>query len=321
MPQVSIIIPIYKAQERLEACLTSCLHQSMEDWEAVCVDDGSPDGSGEIADAFAAKDSRFVVIHQKNSGVSAARNHGLAAARGNYITMLDSDDELAPDALEKMVQAMESDPEVDMVATGYVLQENEKVIHYAPLVLQCPKRGVHPLSSELICAMDGHSWAKLYRRSILAENKVQYDNRYRMGEDHHFLLRYMFYCRRVHMIDSEVYRYIIQSGSLSTDYNLGTTDISVYKSYAHLLPDVAKQIPAGFDREKRKMWMSALFEKNTHLVTSPLFIARRMGLRRFIPMVGTVLASVGYLFFRTPITCSVSSIWKDAKRTLRSRRG
>lgn len=321
MPKVSIIIPIYKAQERLEACLTSCLQQSMEDWEAVCVDDGSPDRSGEIADAFAAKDSRFVVIHQKNGGVSAARNHGLAAARGSYITMLDSDDELAPDALEQMVQAMEAEPEVDMVATGYILIDNGNETYFPPLVLRCTKRGIQPISSEIICAMDGHSCAKLYRRSILEKSRVRYDNRYRMGEDHHFLLRYMFHCRSVHVIEQGVYLYVVQGSSLSTDYNKGTTDFSVYKNYASFLTDVAKQLPKDFGPEKRKMWMSALFEKNTHIVTSPLRIAWRMGLRCFIPMVGTVLASVGYLFFRTPITCSVSSIWKDAKRTLRSRRG
>lgn len=320
MPKVSIIIPIYKAKERLDACLTSCLRQSMEQWEAICVDDGSPDGSGEIIDSFAAKDARFVVIHQENAGVSAARNKGLSVARGNYVTMLDADDELTPDALEKMVQAMEAAPEIDMVAAGYVLLTKSQEIHYPPLVLQCAKRGIHPITSELICSMDGHSCIKLYRLSILLQNGVRYDSRYRMGEDHHFLLRYMFYCKQIHIIDAEVYRYIEnQTNSLSLAYNKGTTDISVYKSYAKLMPDVARQIPIDFSTEKRRMWMHALFEKNTHLVTSPLRISMRMGMHRFIPMLGTVIASVGYLFFRTPISCSMSSLWKDMKRTVFSR--
>ena len=88
----SIIIPVYNVAPYLRECLDSVLAQTFTDWEAICIDDGSTDGSGEILDEYAAKDKRFRVIHQKNAGVSAARNSGIDAANGEYVTFLDGDD-------------------------------------------------------------------------------------------------------------------------------------------------------------------------------------------------------------------------------------
>lgn len=88
----SIIIPVYNVAPYLRECLDSVLAQTFTDWEAICIDDGSTDGSGEILDEYAAKDKRFKVIHQKNAGVSAARNAGIDAAGGEYVTFLDGDD-------------------------------------------------------------------------------------------------------------------------------------------------------------------------------------------------------------------------------------
>ena len=92
MPYFSIVIPVYNVAPYLRECLDSALAQTFSDWEAICVDDGSTDGSGEILDEYAAKDGRFKVIHQKNAGVSAARNFGIDAAVGEYVTFLDGDD-------------------------------------------------------------------------------------------------------------------------------------------------------------------------------------------------------------------------------------
>lgn len=92
MPFFSIIIPVYNVAPYLRECLDSVLAQTFTDWEAICVDDGSTDGSGAILDEYAAKDSRFRVFHQPNAGVSAARNRGLDEAKGEWICFLDADD-------------------------------------------------------------------------------------------------------------------------------------------------------------------------------------------------------------------------------------
>lgn len=102
--KVSVIIPVYKVEEYLERCIQSVLHQTYEKWECILVDDGSPDKCPEICDQYAESDERICVIHQKNKGVSVARNRGLEKATGDIITFVDSDDWLEIDAFEIMNQ-------------------------------------------------------------------------------------------------------------------------------------------------------------------------------------------------------------------------
>ena len=92
MPKLSVIVPVYKAEQYLRQCVESILKQRFSDLELLLVDDGSPDGSGAMCDAFAAEDPRVRVIHKENGGVSTARNAGLDAAQGDYVTFVDSDD-------------------------------------------------------------------------------------------------------------------------------------------------------------------------------------------------------------------------------------
>ena len=99
MPFFSIIIPVYNVAPYLRECLDSVLAQTFTDWESICVDDGSTDGSGAILDEYAAKDTRFRVIHQPNAGVSVARNKALDTVRGEWFLFLDGDDVLRKDAL------------------------------------------------------------------------------------------------------------------------------------------------------------------------------------------------------------------------------
>ena len=100
MPKISVIIPVYNVEKYLESCLNSVLAQTFQDWEAICINDGSPDQSDKILAQFAAKDSRFKMITQENQGLSMARNAGLEAATSDWITFLDSDDILPAYALE-----------------------------------------------------------------------------------------------------------------------------------------------------------------------------------------------------------------------------
>lgn len=95
MPTLSIIIPIYRVEQTLNRCMESIVGQTFNDWEAILVDDGSPDGCPALCDQWAATDQRIVAIHRANGGLSAARNTGLAEARGDYVTFADPDDYLA----------------------------------------------------------------------------------------------------------------------------------------------------------------------------------------------------------------------------------
>ena len=99
-PKISIIIPMYGVEKYLIRCLDSVQNQTFKDWQAICVDDGSPDKSGEIAEEYAKSDKRFVVVHKENGGLSDARNAGMPYAKGQYIMYLDSDDFIHPQTME-----------------------------------------------------------------------------------------------------------------------------------------------------------------------------------------------------------------------------
>lgn len=115
---VSIIVPVYKVEKFLPKCIESVLNQTYTDFELILVDDGSPDKSPEICDKYAELDKRVVVIHQKNAGVSAARNAGLENAKGEYIGFVDPDDWIAPKMYEQMIFAMEGS-NADLAICGY----------------------------------------------------------------------------------------------------------------------------------------------------------------------------------------------------------
>ena len=100
MPAISIIIPVYNVEKYLRRCLDSVLNQTFTDWQAVCVNDGSPDGSDKILAEYAARDKRFVIVNKENGGLSDARNAGLPHATGEYIMYLDSDDFIHPQTME-----------------------------------------------------------------------------------------------------------------------------------------------------------------------------------------------------------------------------
>ncbi len=102
-PTISVIIPVYNVEDYLARCVDSILVQTYEKLDVILVDDGSPDGSGKICDEYAAKDSRVRVIHKPNGGLSSARNAGLDAAAGEYLSFIDSDDWIEPDTYEHMM--------------------------------------------------------------------------------------------------------------------------------------------------------------------------------------------------------------------------
>lgn len=111
MPKISVIIPVYNVGNYLAKCLDSVLNQTFGDFEAICVNDGSTDNCASILEEYARKDSRIKVISQENQGVASARNNGLQQARGEYVSFLDSDDEIAPQFFEKLYRALQEHPE------------------------------------------------------------------------------------------------------------------------------------------------------------------------------------------------------------------
>ena len=106
MPEISVIVPVYRAESFLRKCTDSILNQTFQDLELLLIDDGSPDHSGALCDQIAKEDPRVRVFHKDNGGVSSARNLGMTQANGQYFAFADSDDWLPPDALETLYTAL-----------------------------------------------------------------------------------------------------------------------------------------------------------------------------------------------------------------------
>lgn len=172
MPEISIIIPCYKVEKYLPRCLDSVLSQTFSDFEAICVNDGSPDSCGEILADYAAKDSRIKILTQQNQGLSMARNNGLKLARGNFIYFLDSDDFIHPQLLE-ITHALALQHQADMVSFAYIYHksgEQQQQTRYNPDGIPVKVTSdpfFHGTSKGKKHKIYCTAWTKLFRKSLL----------------------------------------------------------------------------------------------------------------------------------------------------------
>ena len=133
--KLSIIVPVYKARRHLQKCIESILQQTYTDYELILVDDGSPDGCGAICDRYAQECDKVKVIHKKNGGLSSARNAGISAARGEYITFVDADDIIAGGTYYYNMRILASNPDVDILEYPIVQHyetPHSKIISFTP---------------------------------------------------------------------------------------------------------------------------------------------------------------------------------------------
>ena len=179
---VSVIVPVYKAEKWLHRCVDSILAQTMEDFELLLIDDGSPDRSGEICDEYAAKDSRVRVFHKENGGVSSARNLGLDNAQGEWISFVDADDILPERALSDFLEFASCD--VDIVC-GRSLSFVEDVLEKISLTeINSFKISAKDYSKRIFTGLEGGDlWGRLYRKSVLLSNVFDLPKELVMGED------------------------------------------------------------------------------------------------------------------------------------------
>lgn len=177
-PLVSVIVPVYNAEKYLPACLDSICDQTLQELEIIVVDDGSTDRSGEIADEYAAKDSRIRVIHQKNAHLSAARNAGLSIVKGYYISFIDADDWIDGEMLESMYRVAESES-LDFIVTGVRVEyPRENRFYYQRVgsyITATNRKEIKELYFRLreVCLFN-YAWNKLYRTSFLQTKKLYF---------------------------------------------------------------------------------------------------------------------------------------------------
>lgn len=212
-PLISVIVPVYKVEKWLKKCLDSICKQTYSNLEIICVDDASPDRCGEILDAYAEKDARIKVIHQKNMGLSGARNTGLEHATGEWVTGVDSDDCLFPGIYAAAIPHLKDD--VDMLAFGTEkADESERSLPpEEQLYFALPQEGSYPIHAGLPQEISACFWNKLWRRSIIEQHHLRFPQGL-IHEDEAFIRLFLPFARRWYSFPCVGYRYLQREGSI-----------------------------------------------------------------------------------------------------------
>lgn len=224
MEKISVIVPIYNCEKYIGTCIESIREQTYENIEIILVNDGSKDRSGEICRSYVEKDRRIKYLEQENQGVSAARNHGIEAADGEFLMFVDADDTIKKDACGRLAGHIEDG--VDIVLCGFVrkfYREEHLVSEYEVL----PECG-NIADSESLGKYFGRLyettlltsvWAKLYRKSALKNLQPVFRGDMALGEDALFNLTFLKTCGGIAVEDQALYIYNqrARSGSLTKD--------------------------------------------------------------------------------------------------------
>lgn len=247
MPFISVIISVYQKEKYLNKLFESIRNQSFDDFETIFIDDGSTDNSPKMIDSFVKESNKHRVVHQKNSGVCAARNKGIELANGKYIYIIDADDWLSEDALLVLSnEAKKTNADViyaDVFIEG--LQSKVEKPFSCPFntnskktinVIQCALNNNNKIfvncdEFNTINYLGGAPWRAMLKKSIVTMHHIEYNHRLKnLGEDILFWQNIFEYVKSVSYVDSPIYHYRNMENSLSHGYKPDLLSI-YYKSF------------------------------------------------------------------------------------------
>ena len=209
-PFFSIIIPVYNVAPYLRECLDSVLAQTFADWDVICIDDGSTDGSGAILDEYAVKDKRFRVIHKANGGVSSARNAGLDAAMGEWVWFVDADDAIHPDSLTFLVKLIRADSAAKTISFTTQMEGEQVFGHWDCLPDVSQRISIDYIDSQSLRMHRRGAWATIVRADIA---KRFFFRKYAIGEDVLYHMSILWAYPETSLLSAPLYFYRIRSGS------------------------------------------------------------------------------------------------------------
>ena len=213
--ELSIIIPVYNVEKTLRRCVESVLRQSFQNFEMILVDDGSKDNSATMVDEIARTDNRISVIHQSNQGLSAARNTGIKAPKGKYITFIDSDDFIAQDTYKGVMDLLNAHPEYDILEFSVIEKYGSKAQH--PLILDdCVYQNQQEywLKGQAYCHT--YAWNKIYRRELFTDIEFAKGKNF---EDAHTLPKLMAAAKTIATTSLGTYYYCWNDAGITANAN------------------------------------------------------------------------------------------------------
>lgn len=243
LPRISVIVPVYKAEQSLKQCVDSILAQTFTDFELILVDDGSPDNCPAICDQYKRTDSRVKVIHQENGGVSVARNTGIHHARGDCIVFVDSDDYIDSFYLDKLYKGYESGADI-AICGYYTVCHNGPDLTYIDQTLPSEHIGKikdvfkNILENDLLYSPCN----KMFKTTVLRDKNILFDKNMALGEDLCFNIAYLYYCEKCFLCNVPLYYYVKANSTLSKSISLDYFNIQkhLYETIFHFIQ--SKQI-------------------------------------------------------------------------------
>lgn len=253
-PMVSIITPAHNAGRYIAECIDSVLKQDYQDWELILTDDGSNDETEEICLQYTQKDDRIRLLRQeKCKGVSSARNRGLEEARGEFVIFVDADDLLPENSLTYRITSID---DADLLCAN-MDEVDEKGRFIKPGLTKCTDSSLNNQDAVRVITVygeqgyQGYSCNKLFRRSIIEENHIRFNEEVSYNEDRLFCFHYVKNCQRVKMIPEVVYHYRQTQGSaMNKLHDQNETDakkiLSEFQAFDIILDSVKEQYPETF---------------------------------------------------------------------------
>lgn len=218
--KISVIIPCYNVEKYIETCLLSIVNQTYKNLEILAIDDGSPDNTPAILDKLAEKYSQLKVIHQKNAGVSAARNIGLKHATGDYIVFVDGDDFLAPDYMEYMLDLVHKTGAEFCLSINCFKEQGEVQTKFLEIKTLSQADAVALLLSPRVVV---GCWNKIFKRSLLVKNNCTFATDLFYGEGLNFIVTLAQLANKVGIGNRKVYYYRRNNAvSATTKFNIKT---------------------------------------------------------------------------------------------------
>lgn len=217
----SVIIPVYNVEKYLHECLDSVLNQTFVDWEAICVDDGSSDGSRAIMEEYAHKDSRIKAVVQENAGTAAARNTGMKAAKGDYIFFLDSDDWIESHTLQILAGRLNGEDILCFSGRRFFETEND-YRHSDRLLEKQYTSGMDYYNENALLSRDFAFVCvvlRVYKKSFLISNKLFFDDDVSF-EDNLWMPVVLYHAGTVKVISDSLYVYRVREGSKMREESL-----------------------------------------------------------------------------------------------------